>query len=39
MVQVVDVLEDAAKVADAVAVVVGEAARVDLVDDPAAPVV
>ena len=37
--QVVDMTEDAAQVADAVPVGVGEAARVDLVDDPPAPVV
>ena len=35
----VDVLDDPAQVADAVAVRVGEAARVDLVDHPALPVV
>ena len=37
-VQVVDVADDAAQVADAVAVGVGEAAGIDLVDDPAPPV-
>src|SRR5687767_8535959 len=35
--QVVEVLDDAGEVADAVAAGVGEGARIDLVDDPAAP--